>query len=836
MKKNKKLFNFLTLGSMLAAVATPAIAVSCSNTENLEKANKELNEKLQNIQSQIQKIRNESRGETSKYAKEIKGMFNSFKDKRETLFPEATGGFLTDEVKEAVLKFEKEELKKFEDYKNAGVSQIEGVWLSEIITLIKTDIALIEADTRYLGADSSWGIGDDNMLKPHWGTIEYAVASITDTQLEQLIKNLKAGASKGITHSKLYVKRGIAEIIRRILKEQLVNFAKSDKDNLTLEAFLSDAELMGDKKDSNVVKFLKFYGGEYYQSAHAEATDIKLSKANAADDKSADFEKENTVEVSYENEEKPVFTKIYGLGYSDKDLKAKNVGIGGMTNKEAAKKIYNSQLFVNLTSEKDAQVIYDKGVKNSRNNLNKMLAIANKIATLITGDENADWKPEIRFNEVKLEATDANKASTKKETVSIREGGKINADAWYKFVMSDEFFYGLEEDLTVEKADEIIKDETNKQAVEILNKNGFDALLSEAKVNAKYQYNESITNKQVYAAAIRALNEYNRWYDKTKDYSSSFFAEGVEECKIAIYPESESDLGSYSKEKGEFYFNGKPYLGLPKWSTTSFTNHESKMGHHNQLWYTKIDRAQEGGEYIEGIYDATAFNEGWALFVEWFAVETGWYGTPDYSDANDFDKMPVDFGKALNGYLPEIKGETATAEEIKYLKEVAGGTYWRLAKSVQKDLDDTQAAKNATQIGNLLQYYGMLNEAMMRDNRLALDTAIHGAELQGDDYIGTGISIEEQRTFMKKHLQLPSDIFSYPKRYLGYPAQATSYNAGKEVMKDLYEKVQKASGKTREEFTKDKEGIKKLFHWYLSFNSMPMAALEELITAQYELE
>ncbi|MBU4692157.1 DUF885 family protein [Mycoplasma zalophi] len=769
----------------------------------------------------------ELRKSTSKYVDEIAKMYETFTTERQNLFGE-TAGALTDETKEALLKYEKAKLAEFQSYLAKQISTSERVWIGSIITKIQQDIALVESDIRYVGGDAA-ALASDSMLQFYFSGIYWQFYGATEAYIDQIIANLKAGAEKGITNSKVYAKRGVATLLQRDFKKQLENFFNAnDKDKLTLDAFLDDADLMGEltPRQQIIKKFLKYYGGEYLAKAHGEGLDtITLSKENfSTDDKAPEFEKEDTYVLPGKLDD-----KIYGLGYTNVDLAAKNVGLGGMKNKEAAKKIYEALLFSNLTIKKTAQEIYDWGVERSKGDLAAFEFVANKIATLVTGSESADWTPTVKYNAIKLDATPNNKATSEDVKLNIRVGGKLNIEEWYKWLTQDDMYYGLEATMTPEKADEIIKDPAYAEYVALADSKGFAKYKDS---NDKYDFNESITNKQMYASGLEALKQYNIWREKTQDFASSYFNEGIENVKIVPVDEDSDDLGSYSTQQGAFFFNLKPYMGLPKWSTTSFVNHESKMGHHNQLWYTKSYAAKEGDKKLE-IFDSTAYAEGWALFMEWFAIETGWYGTPDYSDANNYDKIPTDFYHAIDGYLPALANdEQASAEEIAYLKEVAGGTYWNLAKSVQTNLTDTEAAKIAIQIGNLMQYYGAINEATLRDNRLALDTALHGVIDSPDEYIGSGISINDQRAFMKKHLQLPSDINAYPKRYLGYLGQATSYNTGKEVMKDIYKKVQKASGKTRKEFAEDKETLKKMFNLYLSYGNIPLDVLEELVLSQ----
>ena len=86
---------------------------------------------------------------------------------------------------------------------------------------------------------------------------------------------------------------------------------------------------------------------------------------------------------------------------------------------------------------------------------------------------------------------------------------------------------------------------------------------------------------------------------------------------------------------------------------------------------------------------------------------------------------------------------------------------------------------------NALQYFGSLNEAQLRNMRLAVDTGIHA----------NGWSIQQARDYMHANSALgEGDIESESFRYAAYVGQAVSYKSGYLVIRELLEKAQQALG------------------------------------------
>lgn len=378
-----------------------------------------------------------------------------------------------------------------------------------------------------------------------------------------------------------------------------------------------------------------------------------------------------------------------------------------------------------------------------------------------------------------------------------------------------------------------------------LTKFDYNQLLSEKNKATKHG---SITNEEFYYGGLSAFKAYDQFKKTTQNYGRKFFAKNVPDYDIQTYAFDDREfvgVGAYNSGIQKFMFNADPYFSLPKWSVTSFANHESMMGHHNQLMYAQryLSSVGEFGKYKLGnVFHYTSYVEGWALFMEWFGIEAGFYGTPDYDNKDgDLYAMPVDFSTAhgiTNFFTAKTEAEV-TDDMIKQIKDLHNGVYWNKVAQVNKyENQDKKHAMDAVKLANLLQYQGALNEAQLRNMRLALDTAYHGKGVKGHEDLPAGASINQVREFMKKNSSLGiGDITSESRRYLSYVGQATSYNSGKAVMMDLYTKVQKKLGLTRREFVEkdDHKYVKEFFDALLRNSALPMDALIKSVSAKYGL-
>ena len=368
---------------------------------------------------------------------------------------------------------------------------------------------------------------------------------------------------------------------------------------------------------------------------------------------------------------------------------------------------------------------------------------------------------------------------------------------------------------------------------------GYDFLKSSNKTYG------SITEQQFYYGALEAFKGYEQFKKMTMDYGRSFFGNKVPDYDIQTYEYAKRALvsvGAEDPENKRFSFNCDPYYSLPKWSVTSFANHESVMGHHNQFmsadnFLAKVDGVNLGPR----TFNYTSYIEGWALFMEWFGIEAGYYGTPDYT-SDDYYAMPKDFSFAKGITSFATADNVSKPEVIEQIKNLHGGVYWNKVAEVNKYTGkDEDHAKAAIKLANMLQYIGALNEAQLRNMRLAVDTAYHGGTVAGNSDLPAGASIKQARDYMTKNSALGiGDITSESKRYFNLAGQATSYNSGKEVFMDLYRKIHNKLGLTREQFInqvtpefKEHGQIKKFFDLILRNSALPMGAIEEIMKRVY---
>ena len=436
------------------------------------------------------------------------------------------------------------------------------------------------------------------------------------------------------------------------------------------------------------------------------------------------------------------------------------------------------------TSEYTDQQVYDKGVTSTKSAATNMETIANAIADLIKGKDE-DWTTTIKYDEDGL------------GSANLAKGRKFLTDSGYDHLKSSTKQYG------------------------------------------------SITEQQFYYGALEAFKGYEQFKKTTMDYGRSFFGNKVPDYDIQTYEYAKRSIvgvGAEDPENKRFSFNCDPYYSLPKWSVTSFANHESIMGHHNQFMYADNFLAKVGGVNLgPRTFNYTSYIEGWALFMEWFGIEAGYYGTPDYT-SDDYYAMPKDFSFAKGITSFATADNVSKPEVIEQIKNLHGGVYWNKVAETNKYTDkDEDHAKAAIKLANMLQYIGALNEAQLRNMRLAVDTAYHGGTVAGNSDLPAGASIKQARDYMTKNSALGiGDITSESKRYFNLAGQATSYNSGKEVFMDLYKKIHNKLGLTREQFInqvtpefKEHGQIKKFFDLILRNSALPMGAIEEIMKRVY---
>ena len=648
----------------------------------------------------------------------------------------------------------------------------------------------------------------------------------------------KEAVGKNLVPSKLFIKNNVISFLSNLYAKKLEEFLNSSKTEITVK------ELIGfnstkDEKDYTlqdyVDRFYDYYVSEYYKASTfgkgQDLAELKLYKTK----QSTIDEKENILEFKATD---GTYKQVYGLGLTDKDLSQDKAGIGYIPGKAGGltgKDIYKQILKMCTTSEYTDQQVYDKGVTSTKSAATNMETIANAIADLIKGKDE-DWTTTIKYDEDGLGS-----ANVADKTLNIRKDKKINLPDFYKWLNSEDFFFGRE-DSSYYSADykkQLEQDPVLAKGRKFLTDLGYDHLKSGTK-----QYG-SITEQQFYYGALEAFKGYEQFKKTTMDYGRSFFGNKVPDYDIQTYEYAKRSIvgvGAEDPENKRFSFNCDPYYSLPKWSVTSFANHESIMGHHNQFMYADNFLAKVGGVNLgPRTFNYTSYIEGWALFMEWFGIEAGYYGTPDYT-SDDYYAMPKDFSFAKGITSFATADNVSKPEVIEQIKNLHGGVYWNKVAETNKYTDkDEDHAKAAIKLANMLQYIGALNEAQLRNMRLAVDTAYHGGTVAGNSDLPAGASIKQARDYMTKNSALGiGDITSESKRYFNLAGQATSYNSGKEVFMDLYKKIHNKLGLTREQFInqvtpefKEHGQIKKFFDLILRNSALPMGAIEEIMKRVY---
>lgn len=652
---------------------------------------------------------------------------------------------------------------------------------------------------------------------------------------KQLLANFKEAVQHKIVMSKVYSKMVVNAFVGRLFQEELTKFVEDkSKNEISVADLIESSSLEGNWKE-----FLKYYATTYYNAAtHGLGEDIKELKLYKEN-------KTNEKELSIDARDKGgKIVKLYGLGLTEKDLNQRNVGLGFAEGDATVngQSMYRQILKMATTSDLTDDQVNNIGYETTKKSAENSKKIANQAADLIVG-KGKKWEAKIKYD-----ADGIGPEEIKEETVVIRdEKGNIDIPSFTKWLNDEEFFFGREGSAywtdTIKNG---LKTDLNlNKYVGELTKFDYDQLLTKGNKDAKHG---SITNEEFYYGGLSAFKAYEQFKKTTQNYGRKFFANEVPDYDIQTYKFNEREfvgVGAYNSGIKKFMFNVDPYFSLPKWSVTSFANHESMMGHHNQLMYAQkyLSSVGEFGKYKLGnVFHYTSYVEGWALFMEWFGIEAGFYGTPDYDNKDgDLYAMPVDFSTAhgiTNFFTAKTEAEV-TDDMIQQIKDLHNGVYWNKVAQVNKyENQDKKHAMDAVKLANLLQYQGALNEAQLRNMRLALDTAYHGKGVKGHEDLPAGASINQVREFMKKNSSLGiGDITSESRRYLSYVGQATSYNSGKAVMMDLYTKVQKKLGLTRREFVEkdNHKYVKEFFDALLRNSALPMDALIKSVSAKYGL-
>lgn len=643
--------------------------------------------------------------------------------------------------------------------------------------------------------------------------------------------------------------------------------------------------------------FMSFYCGDYWKAAGSyggvptdsnsgekpkvvNIPDLKLSRQNLGTTNPTPNSEAPTVDETKEVEQTLTLkddSLVYGLGYSTKDLKTKGIGLGYMTPKDgvtslsgkaySGNEIYQQMLYNNNSVNTSAQEIYKTGMSLTSSGTTKMKKIAsNVIKDIYKVTDESSFNPTIWYTDDPFTTKPQQKAindilkSSETPKVDSLDSPSTKPDTFAKFnvwLNQEDFFFGRERitdisDYWIQSTPQIEKYKN------IIKTQGY-----EEKWSNKLSINGSdvtVSGDKALAGAVLSLLSYTQFKDSTsKSYGANF--NSIADYVLSPYNfDIREDIGvgmEGPRGSKQFQYNCDPYYSLQKWSVASLTTHEGAMGHHTQQEYwTEYMPGTSDGKVLND--DATpgysfvndAYHEGWAVFTEWFAAELGTYGTWGSGSKYDGNKVPTDWTHNTSTIL-NIKDPTnPTSEEIAFIKNYQGGTYWQLVSSITSSNGNpvyttyAQIAVAATKLANMLAYYGFLNESQLRNMRMALDTAVHYKGLTDTNgALGKdGASIQDERDFMKQNSGLGAgDISSESIRYLSIPSQATGYMLGKQIINDLYTKlktkVQEANkSNANYDFVIDgKNDIKSLFDLILRNGEIPLQVLIDVVTKQFGL-
>ncbi len=623
-----------------------------------------------------------------------------------------------------------------------------------------------------------------------------------------------------------------------------------------------------EKAQQTLDDFMNWYANEYYQAANSfgyvgnAITPLTVTSTQRTEERT----------ISVMDDKKPV--SIYGLGVTPEELNLNNVGLGFMKsslkiNDKAisGNDIYQALLQFNNSINKTATELVATGKDYVAQTTKNMHAVAQQVTQLNnpgTALTTVTWAPTVMYdNDIEDPQKPVN------TVMNIYSNGQLNFAEFNKWLNQEDFFFGRETSFwsqtygttnqtNLEAYTSSATNDTFKTYLTTLTTLGYagDKGIWSSQPTSPIYGAGSVSGQQALAGAVLSMVDYNNFKQTTADvYNYSFKA--IPEYAVAPYNEKIQEVIGVGLEgpRGSniFNYNVNPYFSLPKWSQSSFQTHEGKMGHHTQQAYWTKYMPEGDGSNGKGpgyVFKQDSFHEGWAVFTEWYANQLGVYGTE-----LDKNALPTNWLKA-NGMVPTLSNTTAPTEaDINAIKTFQAGVYWQAASGATTNNDQTKSnltndqvqAIAATKLANMLQYYGYLNEAQLRNMRLAVDPLYHyngktndTAISYGDNQsINYGASINDVRAYLKANSGLgQGDIQSESFRYLNMPSQATGYMTGKAVFEELFNQVKKQyeGNNQSKAFLQDQQAVQKLFDLMLRNGEIPLNVLENAVKSAYNLK
>ncbi|WP_022935588.1 DUF885 family protein [Mesomycoplasma moatsii] len=771
-----------------------------------------------------------------------------------------------------------------------NLNQDENIWLNSYIFQWQNKINNIRSGILFLGANplkgdrilstsSNWirdylkqGI-NIYPLNPETGDPD--INAIPDKDLVFNLKNkinqtsdiinqyymiINYGANKyGFMPSSIAKKLLINQLLQTFYLNEIKSFIKSSNDEITIKKLVStkvENDYFSDLRNTinklnylnneekneifdaiqnlknSLDKFMIFYSGVYYahsssfgkQIASGENNYLKLSKTS-------NNEIEKTLIVDNQ--------KVYGVGLTNDDLNTEKIGIGFMKLKNLensifvkdANDVYQQMLVNNNSINVAADEIYQKGIHLTTQGKNNMDLIAQKAKNIIEGN----LSNKIYYDEDGIGPQSA-------RLVNI-----IGTNDFEKFNMwlnQEDFFFGREvlENNNLDSYINYFWNNPNsdklKKYKEIITQQGYESYWKDKKtING--DNTGTVSGNEALAGAVSSFLAYQDFKNISDPIYNEMF-NNIPDYVLSPYNYTiREDIGvgmEGPRGSNQFQYNCDPYYSLPKWSISSLITHEGKMGHHTQnAYWTKYLKGGEGKNNSGPGYTFVndSFHEGWAVFSEWYANELEIYG----SNLDPITRMPQNFLNA-KGSVPKYDSNVEKDHEklvnlTNEMKLFHNGVYYKNA--IGED-NSVEKLKNSIQLANMLQYYGFLNEAQLRNIRLAVDTAFHynndNNNVAQENDLPFGASIKQVRDFMKKNSALSiGDINSESIRYMVMPSQATGYMLGKIIFNDLYNAVQNIKGN----LNNNSNESKKLFDLMLRNGEIPLEVLKKTINSAYKI-
>jgi len=136
-----------------------------------------------------------------------------------------------------------------------------------------------------------------------------------------------------------------------------------------------------------------------------------------------------------------------------------------------------------------------------------------------------------------------------------------------------------------------------------------------------------------------ALAEYKRLIDDASGRCAQLFQTTpravCEVQRVPVFKEA-TGPGAYYEgaamdgtRPGVFYANLRDMKEVAKWSMPTLAYHEGVPGHH---WQISVAQELKGLPQFRKVIPFTAYMEGWALYAEWLAKDSGWYANDPFGD------------------------------------------------------------------------------------------------------------------------------------------------------------------------------------------------------------